>query len=306
MDDLCILHWTPRWHVWHGHNNQNVPCQCRCSSFFLFFPPPWISLNCIVRWIHVSEPGPTVTSCLLQSVCLKKKKKKKKNGEQKIDSAWIWNIKNVAFSVKTACTLFIVCDGACPVRPPVGLQGCCIVCCSIADVNSVWGLDLQQTGRQSLSSQQPTSLSATLAVTKSIMFSLLCHFQHHRGFVDFSLLSFLPWFFFPPSIFYSSPWSWMVSSVRATCQAKREGLPIRKPRVRPSSVLGEKGIVVLRGGERWETVIAMSLPVSTRRQSIPQCCSCPWPSCYGCSWHTPRDSSRSPPSVVVSCEQTFW
>ena len=77
MDDLSILHWTPRWHVWHGHNNQNVPCQCRCSSFFLFFPPPWISLNCIVRWIHVSEPGPTVTSCLLQSVCLKKKKKKK-------------------------------------------------------------------------------------------------------------------------------------------------------------------------------------------------------------------------------------
>ena len=203
MDDLCILHWTPRWHVWHGHNNQNVPCQCRCSSFFLFFPPPWISLNCIVRWIHVSEPGPTVTSCLLQSVCLKKKKKK--NGEQKIDSAWIWNIKNVAFSVKTACTLFIVCDGACPVRPPVGLQGCCIVCCSIADVNSVWGLDLQQTGRQSLSSQQPTSLSATLAVTKSIMFSLLCHFQHHRGFVGFSLLSFLPWFFFPPLPSFTAP-----------------------------------------------------------------------------------------------------
>lgn len=41
------------------------------------------------------------------------------------------------------------------------------------------GLDLRQTGSQSLSSQQPTSLSATLAATKSIMFGLLCHFPHH-------------------------------------------------------------------------------------------------------------------------------
>lgn len=86
----------------------------------------------------------------------------------------------------------------CPVWLPVGLQGCCIVCCSIADVNSVWGLDLRQTGRQSLSSQQPTSLSATLAVTKSIMFSLLCHFQHHGGlWIFLSILSALIYFFLP-------------------------------------------------------------------------------------------------------------
>lgn len=86
---------------------------------------------------------------------------------------------------------------SCPVRPPMGLQGCCIVCCSFDDVNSVWGLDLRQTGRQSLSSQQPTSLSATLAVTNSIMFSLLCHFQTPWGFVDLSLRSLGLQFFFP-------------------------------------------------------------------------------------------------------------
>lgn len=99
--------------------------------------------------------------------------------------------KNVAFSVKTACT-YLLCVMGCPAWPPMGLQGCCIVCCSVADVNSVWGLDLRQTGRQSLSSQQPTSLSATLAVTKSIMFNtmgvygLLLH--------PFSLDFFLPSF----------------------------------------------------------------------------------------------------------------
>lgn len=131
----------------------------------------------------------------------------------------------------------------CPVRPPVGLQGCCIVCCSIADVNSVWGLDLRQTGRQSLSSQQPTSLSATLAVTKSIMFSLLCHSRHHGGlWIFLSILSDL--FFSLPSFFQLSL-SRMVSSVRATCQAKREGLPIWKPRVEPCCILGERGLLYL-------------------------------------------------------------
>ena len=81
---------------------------------------------------------------------------------------------------------------------PWDCRGCCIVCCSIADVNSVWGLDLRQTGRQSLSSQQPTSLSATLAVTKSIMFSLLCHFQHHGGlWIFLSILSALIFFLLP-------------------------------------------------------------------------------------------------------------
>lgn len=187
----------------------------------------------------------------------------------------------------------------CPVWPPMGLRGCCIVCCSIADVNSVWGLDLRQTGRQSLSSQQPTSLSVTLAVTKSIMFSLLCHFQHHGGlWIFLSVLSALIFFF--SFHLLQLPLSRMVSSVRATCQAKREGLPIRKPRVKPCCILGEKGSSY--SGVRWETVMVMSLPAPTRTQSIPQCCSYPWPSCYGCSWHIPRDSSRSLPFGVVSCE----
>lgn len=220
MNDWTILHWTPLWHFWQPEPER--PMLMSLLLFFLFFLP-WISLNCIVRWIHVSQPGPTVPSCLSKSVCLKKKKKWWTKCGQCVDLEY----KKRCILCKTACTLFIVCDGACPVRPPVGLRGCCIVCCSIADVNSVWGLDLRQTGRQSLSSQQPTSLSATLAVTKSIMFSLLCHFQHHRGFVDFSLLSFLPWFFFSFHLLQLLV-SWMVSSVRATCQAKREGLPIRK------------------------------------------------------------------------------
>lgn len=172
----------------------------------------------------------------------------------------------------------------------------------------VWGLDLRQTGRQSLSSQQPTSLSATLAVTKSIMFSLLCHFQHHGGLWIFLSSSFLPWFFFP-SIFFLQPLlSWMVSSVRATCQAKRKGLPIWKPRVKSCCILGEKGLLYL--GLRWETIMVMSLPASTRRQSIPQCCWYPWLSCYGYSWRIPRDLSRSLLSVVVSswwpCSRWWW
>lgn len=181
-----------------------------------------------------------------------------------------------------------------PVWPPTGLQGCCIVRCSIVDVNSVWGLDLRQTGRQSLSSQQPTSLSATLAVTKSIMFSLLCHYQHHErggGGVSFHLLQLLL--------------SWMVSSVWATCQAKRDGLPIWKPWVNPVPFWVRRDSCTWRGEKRWETVIVMPRPASTRRQSIPQCCSYPWPSCYGCSWRIPHDLSRSLLFVVVSCEWTF-
>lgn len=63
-------------------------------------------------------------------------------------------------------------------------------------MNSMWGLDLLQTGSQSLSSQQPTSLSATLAVTKSIMFSLLCCFWHHSPCQVF-------FFFFSPFWFDS-------------------------------------------------------------------------------------------------------
>lgn len=176
-------------------------------------------------------------------------------------------------------------------------QGCCIVCCSIADVNSVWGLDLRQTGRQSLSSQQPTSLSATLAATKSIMFSLLCHFQHHGGLWTFTP-SFQSWFFFFHllQLFLS----WMLSSVQATCQAKREALPIRKPWVKPSCILGEMGLLCLVVGKVRDSYV-MSL-ASTRRQSIPQCCSYSWPSCYGCSWHIPHDLSHSLLFVVVSWE----
>lgn len=58
------------------------------------------------------------------------------------------------------------------VVPPTPLRGQWTVC---------EGLDLRQTGSQSLSSQQPTSLSATLAATKSKMFGPLCHFPRHKG-----------------------------------------------------------------------------------------------------------------------------
>ncbi len=118
-------------------------------------------------------------------------------------------------------------------------------CCSIADVNSVWGLDLRQTGRQFLSSQQPTSLSATLAVTKSIMFSLLCHFRHHGGlWIFLSVHSALIFFSFH---LLQLLLSWMVSSVRATCQAKREGLPIRQTSGKTQLHSGWERIVVFGG-----------------------------------------------------------
>lgn len=88
------------------------------------------------------------------------------------------DIKNVAFSVKTACTLFIGCDGPSCLAAPLTAGKLYRLLFHCWCQQCVWGLDLQQTGSQSLSSQQPTSLSATLAVTKSIMFSLLCHLQH--------------------------------------------------------------------------------------------------------------------------------
>lgn len=182
---------------------------------------------------------------------------------------------------------------------PRSLQGCRFVRCSIVDVNSVWGLDLRQTGRQSLSSQQPTSLSATLAATKSIMFGLLCHFQH-RGEEEGGGGV--------PSIFYSFRLSWMVRLQSGQhAKQKREGLPIWKPWVNPVAfwARGDWGWGRRGGRRRWETVVAMPLPASARRQSIPQCCWHPWPSCYGCSWHIPRDSSHSLLFGVVSCEWTF-
>lgn len=45
------------------------------------------------------------------------------NEEQKMDSVGDRNIKNVAFSVKTACTLFIVCDGLVLSGRPCGTAG---------------------------------------------------------------------------------------------------------------------------------------------------------------------------------------
>lgn len=147
-----------------GMGNNQIPCCCHCSVFYYFL---WISLNCIDRWIHVSEP--TVKSHHAPHTAFVSKMENRR---------WTdWIIKKVAFSVKSAC-MSSLCDGLSCLAAH-GTAGCCIVYCSIADVNSVWGLDLRQTGRQSLSSPQPTSLSATLAVTKSIMFSLLCHFPHH-------------------------------------------------------------------------------------------------------------------------------
>lgn len=180
----------------------------------------------------------------------------------------------------------------------MGFPVCSIVCCSIADVNSVWGLDLRQTGRRSLSSQQPTSLSATLAVTKSIMFSLLCHFQHYGGlWISLSVLSgFL--FFYLPSF---------AASLELNGVFSPGNMPSKKGRFTYSKTLdktllhsGWEGIVVF--GVTVRDGMMMSLPASTRRQSIPQCCSYPWPSCYGCSWHIPHDLSRSLLFVVVSCK----
>lgn len=160
-----------------------------------------------------------------------------KNGEQNTDSVW-WlkqnkekKPKHVAFSLKTACTFYLSCV-VCVVLSarPRRLQGCRFVRCSIVDVNSVWGLNLWQTGRHSLSSQQPTSLSATRAATKSIMFGLLCHFRHRGG--SFHLLQLLPELD-------------GASSVRATCQAK-ERFTYLETLGKPSCILGERA---LRRGE---------------------------------------------------------
>lgn len=173
--------------------------------------------------------------------------------ENKRWTVWGLEYKNVAFSVKTACMLFIVCDGlSCPAaRGTAGL-----LYCSVADVNSVWGLDLRETGRQSLSSQQPTSPSATLAVTKSIMFGLLCHVQHHRGLWIFcSVLSALI-FFFSPSIFSSLSWAeWCLQSGQHAKQ-KRKGLCIWLPLVKTLLHSGWEGIVVC--GVKWEMIVVMS------------------------------------------------
>lgn len=185
----------------------------------------------------------------------------------------------------------------CPLWPPMGLQDCCIVCCSIADVNGARGLDLRQTGRQSLSSQQPTSLSATLAVTKSIMFNMLCHFWHHGGlWIFLSLLSAL--IFFLPS--FTAPFELSSVFSPGNMPSKEGRFTYLKPSYKTLLHFGWVGNVLFEG--RWETVIVMPLPVFTRTQSIPQCCFYQWTSCYGCSWHILHDSSRSLLFLVVSCK----
>lgn len=185
----------------------------------------------------------------------------------------------------------------CLVWLPVGLQGCCIVCCSIADVNSAWGLDLQQTGRQSLSSRQPTSLSATLAVTKSIMFSLLCHFRHCGGlWIFLCVLSVL--IFFPPSIF--------LAFLEVNGVFSPGNVPGKEGSFTNLKTWGEthSHSFKVRGNCCSQDKVSDNGDVTSclPGQSIPQCCLYPWPSCYGCSWHTPHDLSRSLLFGVVSCE----
>lgn len=80
----------------------------------------------------------------------------------------IYKKESIAFAVKTACTVFIG-VGVLRGRP----WGGAILSVVPLQMSTVCGgLDLQQTGRRSLSSQRPTSLSATLAVTEDTMFSL--------------------------------------------------------------------------------------------------------------------------------------
>lgn len=102
--------------------------------------------------------------------------------------------------------------------------------CSTADVNSAWSLDLLQTGRQSLSSLQPTSLSATLAFTKSIMFSLLCHFSHHGELWIFQ--SFLLWFLYLKLNGASSP-----REAERAVKKKLNQNKIKTPQVNTSCIL---------------------------------------------------------------------
>lgn len=86
-----------------------------------------------------------------------------------------WNIKNVAFSVKTACTLFIVCEEGLSGWEVGGWSSClathgtaglsyCLVPLQMSTVREVWICG--RLADSPLSSQQPTSLSATLAVSK--------------------------------------------------------------------------------------------------------------------------------------------
>lgn len=114
-------------------------------------------------------------------------------GKQNVDSVWcgLYIYKKSKSTQKTCC---ILCKkkkknpkNACTfIHHCVCVWVCvCVRLCVCCPGNAVpWstvceGLDLRQTGSQSLSSQQPTSLSATLAATKSIMFDPLCHFPHH-------------------------------------------------------------------------------------------------------------------------------
>lgn len=83
----------------------------------------------------------------------------------------VYKKESIAFAVKTACTVFIV-VGVLRGRPWGGGGGAILSVVPVQMSTVCGGLDLQQTGRRSLSSQRPTSLSAALAVTEDTMFSL--------------------------------------------------------------------------------------------------------------------------------------
>lgn len=144
-----------------------------------------------------------------------------------------WNIKSIALSVKTACMLLFVCDGlSC-----LALHGAAVMlwrplfhCRCQRYVRSGSVADWQTVPLQPA---QPTSLSATLAVTKSIMFSLLCHVWHHGAF---------------PSIFFSFSWAeWCLQSGQHAKQREKVYLFENLEQTQMHS--GCKGVVVLSG--RW-------------------------------------------------------
>lgn len=84
-------------HFWHG----KITTTSFVDVVALLFFSIWISLNCIVIWIHIWEPGPTGTTCLSQSIRLKKCRTK--DGQ-----CWDWNIKKCCILCKN-CMHVIYC-----------------------------------------------------------------------------------------------------------------------------------------------------------------------------------------------------
>lgn len=177
--------------------------------------------NCIVRWIHISDR---------QQHHASHKASVSKMENKRWTVCWL-EYKKCCILCKNCMHFIYFMWRAVPSGHPrtAGILYCplfhgrCQQC--------VWGLDLRQTGRQSLSSQQPTSLSGTLAAPKSIMLSLLCHFQHHGGF---------------PSLFYSFSWAeWCLQSGQ---HAKRR-FTYLKTLGGPSCILGEKGLLSFGGSD---------------------------------------------------------